>query len=400
MPAYHIAFISFPHTGHVNPTLPIVSTLVRRGIRVTYVTSEPFLTRATSIGAEGVACRRFSHVKRAELPPSEVELYETSVCKLATKTLPTVRDFYRRNVPNLIVYDILALAGKIIADELHVPAIKTSPFPAFDRSFFEFQMRSARLREWAINFSALGENFLSMHHVEIRNYIFHREPLNIQLIPRELDAASDSLDPACIYAGRCPAEQTGFGDWSPSKSTTKPIVLVAASTTRRSGIEYFKTCIEALRFLDVHVIISMRNDLDLTALGSLPDKFEIVRGTSHTKILPFCSVLVYTGGSITTAEAAYHGVPLVLTPQEDMENTGYSDHLELMGVGVHIRHGEFNQSTLRQGIQQAMADPGIKNAIAKLQASVRRQPGGEEIANVMEEHLLAVRIRRGSSQTA
>lgn len=391
MSTYHVAFINFPHTGHVNPTLPIVSTLVRRGIRVTYVTSEPYLSRVTSLGAEGVACRRFSHVKRSELPPGEVELYETSVCKLAEKTLPLIRDFYRRDVPDLIVYDILALAGKILADELRVPAIKTSPFPAFESRFFKLQMRNARLREWAIHYSALGENFLAIHGIEIKDYIFHREPLNIQLIPRELDAASDSLDPACVYAGRCPAEQTGFGNWYLSKNTTKPMVLVAASTTRRSDIEYFKTCIEALRALNVHVIMSMRSDLDLSTLGSLPDGFEIVRGTSHTKVLPFCDVLIYMGGSITAAEAAYHGVPLVLTPQGDMENTGYSDHLERMGVGVHIRHSDFNQSALRQGVQLAMTDSNMKSAVARWQASVRRQPGGEEIANVMEDHLLTVK---------
>jgi len=388
---FHVAFISFPHTGHVNATLPIVSALVRRRIRVTYVTSEPYLSRVNALGAEGVACQRFSHVGRSELPPGEVELYETSVCKLAEKTLSLTRDFYRHDVPDLIVYDILALAGKILSHELRVPAIKTSPFPAFESRFFNLQMRSARLREWAINYSALGENFLARHGVEIKNYIFHREPLNILLVPPELDPASDSLDPSCVYAGRCLTEQIGFGNWNPSKDINKPVVLIADSTTRRLGIDFFKTCIEALRVLDVHVIMAMRKDLDLAALGPLPDGFEIAQGNSHTRILPFCNVLIFMGGLTSATEAAYYGVPLVLTPQGDMENTGYSEHLEQMGVGIHIKHRDFNQSTLRQAVQLAMTDLNIKSAIDRWRASIQSQLGAEEIANVIEDRLLTVK---------
>jgi hypothetical protein len=35
----HIAFICLPAAGYVNPTLPVVAELVRRGHRVTYATS-------------------------------------------------------------------------------------------------------------------------------------------------------------------------------------------------------------------------------------------------------------------------------------------------------------------------------------------------------------------------
>jgi MGT family glycosyltransferase len=387
MSTYHVAFISFPHFGHVNATLPIVSTLVRRGIRVTYVTSAPYLSRVNALGAEGIGCQRLSHVGRSELPPDEVELYETSVCKLAEKTLSLTRDFYRHDVPDLFVYDILALAGKVLSHELRVPAIRTSPFPAFESRFFNLQMRSARLREWAIKYSALGETFLARHGVEIRNYIFHREPRNILLAPRELDPASESLDPSCVYAGRCPTEQIAFGNWNPSKDMTKPVVLIADSTTRRLGIEFFKTCIEALRVLDLHVIMAVRKDMNVAALGELPDRFEIAQGNSATRILPFCDVLIFMGGSSTAAEAAYYGVPLVLTPQGDPENTGNSEHLEQMGVGIHIKHHDFNQSTLRQAVQLAMSDLNIKSAIDRWQASIRRQPGAEEIANLIEDHL-------------
>jgi UDP:flavonoid glycosyltransferase YjiC (YdhE family) len=40
--AMHLAFVSIPAYGHVNPTLPLVAELVARGHRVTYFTSADF----------------------------------------------------------------------------------------------------------------------------------------------------------------------------------------------------------------------------------------------------------------------------------------------------------------------------------------------------------------------
>lgn len=47
----HIAVICLPAAGHVNPTLPVVSELVRRGHRVTYATSEKYAKAVESAGA-------------------------------------------------------------------------------------------------------------------------------------------------------------------------------------------------------------------------------------------------------------------------------------------------------------------------------------------------------------
>jgi hypothetical protein len=43
------------------------------------------------------------------------------------------------------------------------------------------------------------------------------------------------------------------------------------------------------------------------------------------------------------------------------------------------------------GVVRAMSDPTIKNNVRRWQASVRRQPGGEEVANAIEDHLVAAK---------
>lgn len=51
----HIAVVSLGAFGHVNPTLELVTELVRRGVRVTYFCTEGFRTIVEPTGAQFVA---------------------------------------------------------------------------------------------------------------------------------------------------------------------------------------------------------------------------------------------------------------------------------------------------------------------------------------------------------
>lgn len=47
----HLVFFNIPASGHVNPTLPVVTELVRRGVRVTYFCTEGYRAKIEATGA-------------------------------------------------------------------------------------------------------------------------------------------------------------------------------------------------------------------------------------------------------------------------------------------------------------------------------------------------------------
>lgn len=51
----HIAFVSLGAFGHVNPTLALVTELVKQGVRVTYFSTEQFKNIVEPTGARFVA---------------------------------------------------------------------------------------------------------------------------------------------------------------------------------------------------------------------------------------------------------------------------------------------------------------------------------------------------------
>jgi MGT family glycosyltransferase len=380
----HIAFINIPIASNVNPTLPLVEVLARRGYRVTYAVANPFISRVESSGAE-VAEYKFDALTAKNTD-------QTSYCRLAIKTLAATRALYERSIPDLVVYDYVALAGRIIAQQANAPAVRLSVDPAFTQAYLHEQISAPQLREGVLAASERANAFLTEHGVTSGHFLFHREKLNVFHYPREFEPSNEAIDESCIYAGRCPGEQDGFGQWSkPRNADDTATILVAPSRSYMRGREYFAMCVAAFSGMPWRVILSIGDDADLSELLPLPPNFEIVQKVSHTKILPYADVVLGMGGFITSSEAAYHGVPLVMTSCGEMEVEWACENLARIGIGIHLRGGSTNAAALRESVLKVLESSDgatIRNKMMKLQLSVRRGPGAEEVANRIEEILI------------
>jgi dTDP-L-oleandrosyltransferase len=146
-------------------------------------------------------------------------------------------------------------------------------------------------------------------------------------------------------------------------------------------------CVKALSNLPYHVVLSISDNADPATLGRLPPNFEIVQRTSHTKVLPHASLLIYMGGIISAAEAAYHAVPLLITSCGIPELEGYADNLESIGLGRHLRTGEMTVESLKRFVIETLQSEEIHRNVRQAQYHVHREPGGEETANRIEAHL-------------
>lgn len=384
MKRIHIAFFGVPYPPHVNPTLPIVSVLVRRGYRVTYVTSDLFESRISSSGAEVILCSRHPvRVTDGSLDESE----DKAFFHLAVATLQRVRPFYRENKPDLIVYDWLALAGRILAEELNIPAIQMSVSFAQDRRFHGEQLKDPGFRQHELENSQLFDRFLRKYGVESNGFIFHREKLNLYLFPKFLQPPGDVFGTDCFYAGRCAGEQPYYGGWRNTWADDTAVALVSTSTTYVQGAPYFKACVSALADMQWRGILSIGDSGDPASMGPLPEKFEIVQHNSHIKILPYIDLFICLGGIVTMSEAAYHGVPLVVASRGFPELEWQAERMSGIGMGVWIHEHEITADGIKAAITGLLQDQLILAKVKELRRTVRSEPGGEETANRIEEYL-------------
>jgi len=381
----HITIISFPHPPHVNPTLPIVSVLVRRGHRVTYGTSDRFASRVAELGAEIVPCPAF-RIDTLSDGADEKESWQPYF-RLAIGTLTEMARFYEGNRPDLMIYDSMAFAGRIFANRWGIQSIQINPSFAHDKENWSQQVKDPDFRKWLLESRKHADHFLEQHGIVASDSLFHREKLNIHLFPKALQPKGDVFGEEFFYAGRCAGEQPYYGDWQRRDTEGRPIVLVSTSTSYLQGPRFFRMCIDALSDLQWHVILSIGDSCDAASLAPLPAHFEIVQHTSHIKMLPHVSLFICLGGIITTAEAAYHGIPLVVTTHGFPELEWQADNIEDLGIGIHVRKAETNADTLRSLAVRVLGDRELLNRVRRMQRTVQREPGAEETVNRIEEYL-------------
>jgi MGT family glycosyltransferase len=391
----HIAFIGFPHSPHVNPTLPMVSALVRRGYRVTYATSDRFSWALESLGVEVVPCSRFV----LEISP-EGEIGKSTprndvVANFSAKMLDQITPFYKRHRPDLIIYDFMAFAGRILARHLDVPAVQTSPFYALSEEEFESQVRQEPFRRALLDHAGIIAQFLNQYGVKSTNYRCDKEKLNIYFFPKVLQPSSAAFGDDCLFAGRCAVERAVMGEWH-DNSGGRPIALVAMSTIRAASSaaavkvpRYYRMCIDALSGLGWHVVLCIAERCDASSLLPVPEHCEIVPHTAYLRVLARAKLLFFMSGIISTTEAAYRGVPMIAITEGQGEFEWQADRIVEVGIGAHIRKEDTSAENLRVTAVELTKNMKIENRSKEVARIVRREPGGEEAANWLEDYLEA-----------
>jgi len=129
----HIAMVSIPAPGHVNPSAEVIRELVARGHRVTYANAASYGEIVRGMGAEHVPYR-------STLPFHSDESWEGDeidglnlFLDDAIAMLPQLRAAYDGDRPDLFLYDIAGGPARVLAADWGVPAVQLSPtFVAWD----------------------------------------------------------------------------------------------------------------------------------------------------------------------------------------------------------------------------------------------------------------------------
>jgi len=149
-------------------------------------------------------------------------------------------------------------------------------------------------------------------------------------------------------------------------------------------------CIDALSSLDLHVVLAIGDHNDAACLGTLPPHFEVLQGIPQMQVMPHAALLIFHGGMVTAAEALYHGVPLLLITHGNVECEAYAEHMAQLGVGIHLRKAETNVDSIRKSAVQIVRGTEIRSMVKEMSRIVRREAGGEDTANRIEEYIESV----------
>ena len=372
-------FVVPPLTGHVNPTVSVGETLASRGQQVAWV-GHP--SRVRSLLPEGGMLfdldeglpREFVEEKTAKarkvrgLAAFKFR-WEEFFFPLARSMVPGVEEACGRFEPDLLVVDQQTLAGALAARRLGLPwatlattsAGVTDPLGGLPR-----------VKEWvADSFAALEEE----HGLEPGGPV-DASPRAVVVFSTEALVGPTSGFPQHYSfvgpaIGRRP-EPTPF-PWEELEE--RPRVLVSLGTVNVDrGARFYRTASKAMAGVDAQFIIVASRSL----LPSLPANCLVRERVPQLALLPHLNAVLSHGGHNTVCETLAHGLPLVLTPIKDDQQT-VAGQVVKAGAGIRLKFARLRGEDLRAALTAVLQEPGYRDA-ARLVGESFAAAGGEEAA--------------------
>lgn len=389
-----ISMINIGAHGHVNPTLPVIGELVRRGAEVTYFATEEF---RAAVEAQGGKFEAYQSSFASEGPPAGVparELMAMMPAKLTREcleALPQIETRLKALKPDVVLYDKFCLAARLLCGEHgwkaatflptyasneHFSLMKLVPPsehpPADHPAYAEFRQHAALIKErFGVAFNSLAELFS------------HPEPLNLCFVAKAFHYAGDTFDNTYQFVGPCIAPRPTHGSYAASDQ--RPVVLVSLGTVFNQWPEFFKMGFAAFAGAPYRVLMSIGKNIDPVALGAKPENITLSTYLPQLEILEKASAFVTHGGMNSTMEALWFGVPLVVIPQM-MEQAATARRVKELGLGEAFTRETLTAQNLRQAVDHVMTDAGIRQRIKPMQAALRNSGGAARAAELVLDY--------------
>ena len=382
-----VAFFCIPAHGHTNPMLPVAAELVRRGNTVQFFSFDEFRDKIEATGAQFVSCDAY-------LPPLTAR--EEAGLKTVSTTEMTLQDIrITRNMdsflaeafesfrPDVVYTDSVCFWGKLNAWKHHVPmVISTSTF-AFNQLSSQYMKHSPKEMADMI----LGLPKISKELKTLKPYGY---PVKGALALIQSDNQTDSI----VYTSRQfqPFAESFsdhyafvgpsiFSDAAPQKTKERPLVYISMGTVINDRPDFYASCIEALRDLNVDVVISCGHTMDPSSLEPLPDNVQVYPRVDQLALLCKADVFVTHCGMNSVSESLYMATPMVLYPQTG-EQKAVAKRVTEIGAGT-LLSGE-SLEEIRRSVQAVLTNPAFGTAAQTCSSEFRACSGVAGAADFIE----------------
>lgn len=386
-----IAFLNIPLHGHINPTLPVVAELVRRGHTVTYHTTPAF---ADEIAATGATVRLYpGEGLLLSGPPTPIGMLH-GLARTALAVLPAVLADLRRARPDLIVHGSACPWGPVAAAELGVPAAAAFTTMAFDRRVpsptrASWELLAAGAARPRTAFGCLRTRWRLSRRYDTRNLPLidlanASQPLNLVFTSRAFQPGAASFGPAYRFVG--PSVGARPRDPSfPADKLEAPVLYASIGTVFDAGPRVLRTFATALAPLGGTVVLATGRT-DPAVLGPLPDNVSARAFVPQPEVLDRAALFVTHGGMNSVNEAMYAGVPMLVVPQ-GADQPMVARRVVGLGAGLSLRTEDVTEDAVRSLARRLLIEPRFRDAAAVLRVAQREAGGHLRAADELEDRL-------------
>jgi MGT family glycosyltransferase len=393
-----IVYFSLPAHGHINPTLPVIRELVRRGQPVVYYSTEQFRRAIQDTGATFRAyAAQFRMPDEGQGPFARVSTTLETLLELSRAVLDGHLEQVRTLRPTHIMHDSFAPWGGLVAQLLRLPTIGSIPSILVNGDIDSRYGADARIApedprltpEWYASFRARC-------HAGLLPYGLPEIPSPPQLLQtygdRNVVYTSQLFQPLAEafdghrfrFVGPCFEFRPEAPPFPFERLDGRPLVLVSLGTVYGNHPRFFRTCLEELADTPWQVILSTGGNFRAENLGPAPENFIVRSFVPQVEILRRCAAFVTHGGMNSVQEALYYGVPLVMAPQVS-DQFWISARASELGAALVLDPARMEAGAIRGSVAEILSGTGYSAAAARIGASLRAAGGHMRAADEIQD---------------
>ena len=367
-------FINGNVHGHINPTLPLVSELVKRGEEIHYFSTMEFKQKIEATGAKFIDYGQSLYNFLNNYRPSGNHPFYTLiefVLKMDEVAVNLVLEKIGSLQYDYVIHDSMLGGGSFIAKKLNLPAICSCTSFAMNKLPMppnKLERGSHPQLDNYLDEADRMSNDLNIEMPSIMNVFFKKEPLNIVFTSRLFQPQADSFDNSYKFIGPSIADRKEDVDFEMDQLKNKKVLYISMGTINNNLIEFYRKCIDAFKDKEFTVIMSVGNKLDIGAIGEFPGNFIIKNYVPQLEVLKRTDLFISHGGLNSVSEALYYGVPIISIPQANDQHMVTRQLIDI-GAGIGLKMDEITPEVLYDTANKMLKDNSYKDACEKVRLS-------------------------------
>lgn len=371
-----ILMVNLPFSGHTNPTLGLAKVFINLGHEVTYVQSPDWKAKVEKTGAHFIPYDDYP----VTLSPSQKERKSWGAAYNTVKRIG--RDY------DCLIYEMLFLPGKSLADELGIPAFRLfSTFTLNEHVLNYFGRTGGWYMTCIFRFPALcrliskklQKRFHLRYNSIVKEMVDNAPSLNFTYTVKEFQIFSDEFDSAHYKYIGCALNDRATDTAFQLPKLRGPLIYISLGTLLNTSTSFFQKCIQAFKDKPVTVIISIGTIVKEEKLGLIPDNIFIYPFVPQLEILKHASVFITHGGMNSVNESIYYGVPMLVIPVGN-DQPAVAKQIETLHMGKSLSRKHLMPETLADNTMSIVKDATYKKSIQTYQAIMLNSGGNNQIA--------------------
>jgi UDP:flavonoid glycosyltransferase YjiC (YdhE family) len=374
-----VLFATTRGAGHFNPLVPFIEAALRGGHEVLVAGPQLLAETVARAGYPFWPCEvppehllgpTWGRVQTAGTPEEAEAIVVGEIFGglNVQAALPGMRSACEEWQPGVVMRDPSEYASAIAAEALGIPHARAAiGLAATERAMTEIASPSIEAVSPGVAEAILGSPYLTTWPASLED----PAGTNPEDVRRFRDPAADT-PPAAL------------GDWWPDDD--RPLVYLSFGSVT-GGLPMapalYRAALEAAGQVPARVLVTVGNELDLEAVGAVPENVHLARWVSQADALAEASLVVSHGGSGTTLGALAAGLPLVVVPlfADQPQN---ARRVAEVGAGVVVeplRSGpskalpsSIDAGALRDAILAGLRDDALARGAQAIAAEMRALP--------------------------